>query len=634
MNVTSAFRARWIGAAALTVALASTFALTGTAHAAAPVTPSYGPTAGGSSVTIVTPQVTIDTLNAGFVGAFFSADTGEAFSWGAGFAQFSSAGDANAPVQISAPSGVHFTRFGSSSSFAMALGDDGNLYGSGQNTFGQLGDGSFTSQTLSTVTLPSGVTGFTDFALGQSYVLAMGDDGVLYSWGAGGSGQLGNGNSINSNVPVAVFLPLGVNSFTQFAAGKDTSYALGDDGVLYAWGSNASYALGAGPAHNGTNQVTIPIPVALPGGTAVAKIVATYSNAFALDENGVLYSWGSDANGALGTGGQSDVYEISPVSTPAPVLFPAGVSAYSEVSTSTGSIFVLGDDLKWYSWGHNGYFQLDASGISRSVPGPVPTPTGVDFIEVVGGGYTSYAIGSDGLLYSWGLNGSGQGGVGNDDTLLRVPTKVKLQHAAVSADFGGAAATNVSNAGAGTFTAVTPAHVAGQVDVTVGWTLNGFAMTPVVYAASFLYTDVPPAGPTITTSGPTTVNIKQGGSHTFALTVTEGDSAITAEPVVTSADGVEANVTVTATGVSFDSEGLAPGRYQFTVTWTDDAGIAASQLFTVNVADPNSADDNQDNNHKLPNTGSAEVNWLGTIGGFSMLLGSVVVLIAARRRQA
>lgn len=632
MNVISTSRARWIGAVALTLALFGTLAVSTQATAAPTVAPSFGPTAGGSNVTVLTPQVTVQTFEAGFSGAFFAATTGETFGWGATASQFPSAGGANAPVQLSEALGVNFTHFGSSSTFAIALGDDGNIYGSGQGTSGQLGDGTFSAQSLTTATMPLGVSEFTGFAVGQFFVLAMGDDGVLYSWGANTKGQLGDGSTTNSGVPVAVTLPSGVSEFTQFAAGRETSYALGDDGVLYAWGANALKQLGAGPGYDAQSQVTAPVPVALPGGTVVSSIAATYNNGFALDENGALYAWGSDANGTLGTGGQTDVFPVTPVSTPAQTLMPSGVAAYSAVAvTMGGAIFALGDDEQWYSWGYNGYFELDEGGINRSTPDLVPTPNGVDFIDIVGGGYTAYAIGSDGLLYGWGLNGSGQVGAGSDETLLLQPTNVLLQHAAVSADFGGSAATSVTNIAGGSFTAITPAHGAGQVDITIDWTLNGVEMTPVTYPSSFLYTDVPPAGPTITMSGPAKVTITRGSSHKWNITVTEGDAPITSAPVVTSPDGVADAVTVTEDAVTFESAGLAFGSYGFTVTWTDENGIALSQPFTVTLT--GSDDGGGDDHHKLPNTGGAELGWLGNLGALAALLGAAAMFRNVRTQR-
>ena len=633
MTATFTSRTRWIGAAGLAVAFSFALTLAGPAQAVAPVTPSFGPTTGGSNVTIVTPQVVVDTFEAGFSGAFFCASTGEAFSWGASVSQLNSSANIEAPALMSEPVGVNVTHYGSSSTFALVLGDDGNIYATGQGTFGELGDGTFAAQTLTTVLMPLGVTGFTEFSIGQNFVLAMGDDGSLYSWGKNLDGQLGDGSTINKGAPVAVALPPGVTAFTQFAAGLSTAYALGDDGVLYSWGNNTSHQLGAGTTYDGQVRTTTPVPVALPGGTVVSKIAATYNNGFALDEQGVLYSWGSDAAGALGTGGQSDASQTSTVSTPQATLLPPGVNSYSEISTSVASVYVLGDDLQWYSWGFNQYFQLDQSGANRSVPGLVPTPNGVDFIQVIAGGFTAYARGSDGLLYSWGLNINGEAGVGGGDYfLLRAPTKVLLQHAAVSADFDGVAATSVTNTVPGRFTAVTPAHAAGQVDVSVGWTLNGFAMTPVTYQSGFLYTDVPPEGPQITIGGATEVTIAPGESHTFAVTVTEGDAEITDEPVVTSPDGIESAVTVTPSGIIFDSTGLDSDIYQFTVSWTDANAITASQLFTVTVASGDGNEANQDGRDDLSNTGGPDLAWLSGTGALLALLGASIVVGNARRK--
>ena len=81
------------------------------------------------------------------------------------------------------------------------------LYAFGDNTDGALGNGTSTDAYVPTViTLPGGVTP-TGGAAGGDHTLAIGSNGVLYAWGLGTDGQLGNGTTTSSSTPVQVSLP-------------------------------------------------------------------------------------------------------------------------------------------------------------------------------------------------------------------------------------------------------------------------------------------------------------------------------------------------------------------------------------------------------------------------------------------
>ncbi len=110
-----------------------------------------------------------------------------------------------------------------------------------------------------TVTLPSGVTGFTAVAAGGEHTLAIGSDGNLYAWGDNGYGELGNGTTTSSTTPVEVHMPAGILA-TQIAAGLLDSLAIGSDGKVYAWGDNGYNELGDG---NSTDS-SVPVKVSLP----------------------------------------------------------------------------------------------------------------------------------------------------------------------------------------------------------------------------------------------------------------------------------------------------------------------------------------------------------------------------------
>ncbi|MBI3043630.1 MAG: fibronectin type III domain-containing protein, partial [Betaproteobacteria bacterium] len=78
---------------------------------------------------------------------------------------------------------------------------------------------------------------------GEIHYLALKSDGTVWAWGSNGAGQLGNGSTATSSVPVQVG---GITGVKAIEAGGDSSLALKPDGSVYAWGYNSYGQLGDG----------------------------------------------------------------------------------------------------------------------------------------------------------------------------------------------------------------------------------------------------------------------------------------------------------------------------------------------------------------------------------------------------
>ena len=103
----------------------------------------------------------------------------------------------------------------------------------------------------------------TQISGGGRFSLAVGSDGYAYAWGNNSNGELGNNTTSNSLVPVRVRDPAkptdtskGLQA-TQVSAGYYNSLAVGSDGNAYAWGNNSYGQLGNG----NTSPSTVPVPV-------------------------------------------------------------------------------------------------------------------------------------------------------------------------------------------------------------------------------------------------------------------------------------------------------------------------------------------------------------------------------------
>ena len=111
--------------------------------------------------------------------------------------------------------------------------------------------------------MPSGVNG-TAVAAGLYFSMAIGSNNKLYEWGDNTYGELGNGTTTSSSSPVVVNLPAGVTP-KSIAAASYSAFAIGSDGNLYSWGYNGLNDLGNGTTTNLATPAQVSLsPVAKP----------------------------------------------------------------------------------------------------------------------------------------------------------------------------------------------------------------------------------------------------------------------------------------------------------------------------------------------------------------------------------
>jgi alpha-tubulin suppressor-like RCC1 family protein len=144
-----------------------------------------------------------------------------------------------APVPVAGLTGVIAIAAGGAHSLAIRI--DGSVLAWGNNDFGQLGDGTV-ARRLTPVRVSALGTGVGLIAAGANHSLAVKVGGDLYTWGAGGNGQLGDGSISNRNIPFQVCAPAAVNcvptKVVAIAGGARHSAALDSTGKLFAWGDN------------------------------------------------------------------------------------------------------------------------------------------------------------------------------------------------------------------------------------------------------------------------------------------------------------------------------------------------------------------------------------------------------------
>lgn len=294
---------------------------------------------------------------------------------------------------------------------SLALKTNGTVWAWGDNSRGQLGDGSFNASNLPVATQISGVVAIA--AGGPFHSLALKNDGTVWQWGAMNTDPGTFGPSMTTPQMIS-----GLSGIVAIARGYTFALALKNDGSVWAWGGNNSGQLGDGA---NTTRLT-PGPVT--GLSGVTAIAADYEFALALKSNGDLFSWGSNMFGALGIG------PSGPVNLPAPVP----LTLVSSISVGLAHALAVRQDGSLWSWGLNGSGQL---GNGTTANGNLPAPTGLTNVSSVRGGVNhSLALKSDGSVWAWGQNSAGQLGNGtNADSLTPVAVPGLSGAIAIAAGF-------------------------------------------------------------------------------------------------------------------------------------------------------------------------------------------------------
>jgi hypothetical protein len=366
---------------------------------------------------------------------------------------------------------------------------------------------------------------------------ASGTSSGAISWGYNGdefgrgSGQLGDGNMFNTDVPVTV---LGLSRVTAVSAGGFSSLALLSDGTVMAWGQAAF--LGNGSTANSN------VPVMVSGVSGVTAISAGYGQMLALKENGTVMDWGDESELPTTKSGLSGVKAISAgefyslallnngtvmewslSGTPTAV---SGLSGVTAISANAERLALLsnGTVMRW-----------DGS----SSPKPVSGLTGVT--AVAAGWQDNLAILTGGTVVEWSGSGAVKavGGLSNVTAVSvgRFHNVALLSDATIMA-WGGnqyGALGNGTTIGSSTPVAVSGPHQA--AGISAGYEHN-LASGPPLPTVTHVTPNIGPAagGTSVTITGPSgtdfteTSAVKFGASDAVSFNVNSATSVTAVAP--------------------------------------------------------------------------------------------------------
>ncbi len=266
--------------------------------------------------------------------------------------------------------------------FTISLKSDGTVWSWGTNNYGQLGLG--TTENKNEPKQVEVAEEIIDISSGENHTLILGKSGKVYSFGLNSNGQLGTGNITTYKAPVDINL----KNIAKVVAKNNTSFAITEEGKVYAWGANYSK-----------------VPTVLEIDKNVIDITANYY----LADDGIVRTVGSNTAIML------SLNEIDPSELPV-----IETEKIVQISEGTDHILMLGESGRVYSYGSNTYGQLgDGTLTSRqsTITTAVKASKGnvlENAKEVSAGDKYGIAVTTDGKVYVFGINGNKQLGFESD----------------------------------------------------------------------------------------------------------------------------------------------------------------------------------------------------------------------------
>jgi uncharacterized repeat protein (TIGR02543 family) len=368
---------------------------------------------------------TISSIHAGFKHTFAITSNNQLYAWGLN-AQ-GQLGDYSL-VSKSTPRIITISMLGdsayslqtnlSNNSTSFLTTTQGHVYGWGQNQNGKLGDGSTIFRTS-----PVKVN-FTDLSPGEHVLsiksgnlhsIALTNQGKIFSWGDGSSGALGTGGTTSRLIPTVTPINALISNeiIVAIEVGGNHSLALTSNGRVFGWGLNSRGQLGIGSTINSLTPTLLTFPNLL-SSERIQSIHAGNEHNFAITTNGRVFGWGYNASNVLG----NNISVNSTVSLP--TLFTFNLNQGETITKIYPGIthnFAITSAQRVFAWGLNSSGQLGLGNSSNRT-----TPTLVDFsgsltfgetmVDFALGSTHSIAITSSGRVFTWGNNSNGQLGNG------------------------------------------------------------------------------------------------------------------------------------------------------------------------------------------------------------------------------
>lgn len=238
------------------------------------------------------------------------------------------------------------------------------------------------------------VTALTDvisIAGGHGHSLAVAADGTLWGWGNNSLGQVGDGTTTNRNAPVQVGV---ATNWTAVACGSYHSVALNSSGEVYCWGRNYEGQCGI----SGTGFITTPALVTMPETVSITKIAAGGNSSLFGDMLSLRKVYGCGKNDKGQIGGSN----LSQVTTPVEIGHFANTDHIAAghdftVAVRQGAVLVAGF-AEYPKQSYSGYGIVLSSSDFHTI---ATTPAGQNFLSISASRSACFAVTETGDVFGF-----------------------------------------------------------------------------------------------------------------------------------------------------------------------------------------------------------------------------------------
>ena len=309
----------------------------------------------------------------------------------------------------------------------------GRVFSWGRNQFGTVGDNTTVNRST-----PVDISAY--FSMlpleevvsigGMNSIILVTNKGRIFGWGQNTYGEVGDGTVIRRESPVQTnsYFPNIPGKIIKVRGGPRNSMTITDTGHLYTWGDNDNGAVGDG--YMGTSYDRR-LPVLMPddfGKILIANIIYesttllsnNFEHAIVVTDNDIIYAWGDNEYGQLGD--DSNIFRKTPVNITSSFTFNA-LETIIQVDTGETHSIVLTSDNRVFTWGNNTYGQLGnntttSSSIPIDITSYIPLEVGDYIVKIYAGKENSFLISNNNVVYSFGNNNYGQIGNNTSDNQL------------------------------------------------------------------------------------------------------------------------------------------------------------------------------------------------------------------------
>jgi alpha-tubulin suppressor-like RCC1 family protein len=310
----------------------------------------------------------VSVLRAGNAFSLALKTDGSVWAWGSGsqgrLGEASAIGDRQRPAMVPAfPRGSGVIDIAAGDAFGIALRSDGSVWTWGNNEAATLGNGTFNERALPARV--EGLPAIRAIAAGPRHVLALDIEGNVWGWGAQSEGQLCTKDKASDPVAEFALRPLrlpGLAGITRVSAGAGRSLFVDGNGSVLACGSSAFAAV----CHA---EVRMAVPfigkVAISGVAAPVLIAHGGETSYLLGQGGVLLACGRNTSGELGKGVQTPFNVTpTPITPIGNVIDASGGERFAVALTREGNVFAWGNN-------DNGHLGIGETGGTLLTPAVV-----------------------------------------------------------------------------------------------------------------------------------------------------------------------------------------------------------------------------------------------------------------------